>query len=302
MTIRLPICLACFLVTCAAQAAQVHLPITTDASIDSRSSNTGKNYGAATTAKVTINSSDGSITRGLFQLPPDLTLYETGQIARAAVVFYVWQDNTEDRNVTLYPLTRSFVEGNGNGTLPADGATWHTCDGTNAWTTVGGDFDTNFPVVGVKGDILDPDLHDRYFTWDITALLTNESARTELLNYGALLQIDEVPPPAIGMPRAPFTSSDDLGYDAEYRPHLELVVIPRTVDVAIATFDGGAKAITIALTNCTPFITNRIERSFDLTKHDGWTLVTNLVTTGAATNWSESLENWTNAYYRIGGE
>ena len=287
---------------CMVHAAQVTFPIATDTFVDSRSSNTGKNNGAATTVKVTINSSDGSITRGLFLLPPDITLYETSQIARASVVFYVWQDNTEDRNVTLYPLTRPFVEGTGNGTIPADGATWQTYDGTNGWTTAGGDFDTNFPVVGVKGDILDPDMHDRYFTWNITALLTNESARAELLNHGAILVIDEVPPPSIGMPRAPFTSSDDLGYDAEYRPHLELVVIPRTMDVAVATFDGSAKAITLALTNCTPYITNRIERSFDLTQPDGWTLVTNLVTTGDATNWSESLTNWTNAYYRIMGE
>ena len=302
MTTRFPICVASLLVACAAEAGQVHLPITTDAYVDSRSSNTGRNYGAATTVKTTISSTDGSVTRGLLQLPPEIALYDTGQITRATVVFYVWQDNTEDRNVTLYPLARSFVEGTGNGAAPADGATWQTYDGTNAWTTPGGDFDTNFPIAAVKGPILDEDLHDRFFTWDITPLLTNETARTALMNYGALLQIDEVPLPSSGTPRAPFTSSDDPAYDAAYRPHLELVVIPRTAAVAVATLDAGANAITLALTNCTPFITNRIERSFNLAQPDGWTLVTNLVTTGNATNWSASLENWTNACYRIVGE
>jgi len=302
MTIRLPILLACILAACAAESAQVHLPITTDVHIDSRTSNTGRNYGAATTVKVTVNSSDASVTRGLFRLPQEIALYETGQIARATVVFYVWQDNTEDRNITLYPLTRPFIEGTGNGTFPADGATWHTYDGTNAWTAAGGDFDTNFPVVAAKGPILDEDLHDRYFSWDITALLTNGTVRAALLDYGALLHIDEVPLPPSGMPRAPFTSSDDLAYTAAYRPHLELVIIPKTVDVAVATFDHSAKAITMTFTNCTPFITNRIERSFDLARPDGWTLVTNLVTTGDATNWSASLENWTNACYRIEAE
>lgn len=281
--------------------AQIALPITADAYVDSRSSNTGKNYGAATTVKTVVNSSDASVCRGLLQLPAEMGLFSTDQIARATVLLYVWQDNTTNRNVTLYPLTRSFVEGSGNGTAPADGATWQTCDGTNAWTTAGGDFDTNYPIVGVKGAVLDANQNDRYFIWDITPLLTNAQARSELVSYGALLQIDEVPIPSSGMPRAPFTSSDDLGYAAAFRPHLELLVIPRTVDVHCVSAEDGA--IILAVTNCTPFVTNWVERAFDLRQADGWTVVTSLVTTSCATNWTDPLQaEWTNAYYRIGGD
>ncbi len=277
-------------------AARVVLAITNDAYVDSRSSNTGRNYGAATTVKTVVNSSDGSVCRGLLMLPPELDLYPTDQLARASVLLYMWQDNTTNRNVTLYPLTRSFVEGTGNGASPADGATWQTCDGTNAWTTPGGDCDTNFPIVGVKEPILNIAANDRFISWDITPLLTNAQARSELMNYGAMLQIDEAPLPPSGMPRAPLTSSDDLAYTAEFRPHVLLLVVPQIALQASVEGD----TIALAATHCAPFVTNRIERSFDLLQPDGWTLVTNLVTTGFATNWAELIPpEWTNAYYRI---
>lgn len=279
-------------------AAPLSLPITADTHLDSRTGSTTKNYGAATTVKTVINSSDASVTRGLFQLPPELAQYAPAEIVSARVRFYVWQDNTAERNVTLYPLTKSFAAGTGNGTAPADGATWETCDGTSAWTSAGGDFDTNFPVVGIKEDILDPDLHDRYFSWDIAPLLTNETARSNLLAHGALLMIDEVPAPPSGTPRAPFTSSDDLSYAAAYRPHVDVKVLVRTPEVPhIDVADG---AVTVSLANCTPLVTNRIERTPDLLQTNGWTFVTNLVSTDAETNWMETLPTgWTSAFYRV---
>ena len=282
----------------ATQAADLMFPIAADTFMDSRSSNIAKNYGAATTVKTLINSSDASVCRGLFQLPPELSLYEAGEIASAKVFFYVWQDNTTNLNVTLYPLTQSFAEGTGNGTTPADGATWSTFDGTNAWTTAGGDFDTNYPVSGVKEDILDPNLHDRFFSWDITALLTNAVTRSNLLAHGALLQIDEIPVPAAGMPRAPFTSSDDLGYTAAYRPHVDVQVILRTPEMLqVSIVDG---VVTMDIAGCTPLITNRIERTLDLLQTNGWTFVTNVVATGSETNWMEALSpEWTHAFYRV---
>ena len=279
-------------------AAPLSFAIADDAYLDSRSSNAGKNYGAATTVKALINSTDASVCRGLFRLPPELDLYGSGDVVSAKVFFYLWQDNTEDRNVTLYPLTQSFAEGTGNGATNADGATWATYDGTHAWSAAGGDFDTNFPVVGVKEDILDPDAHDRFFSWDVTALLTNAVARSNLLAHGALLMIDEVPVPATGMPRAPFTSSDDLGYAAAYRPHVDVKVAVRVPEVPqIAVADGGLE---IHLANCTPLVACRIERTPDLTQTNGWTFVTNVVSTSAETNWLETLPaDWTNAFYRI---
>ena len=284
-------------VVCSLAAART-FPLATDTYLDSRSANAAKNYGAATTIKVLINSSDASVCRGLFQLPPELGLYNSGEIASAKIFCYVWQDNTTNLNITLYPLTRPFAEGTGNGTAPADGATWATADGTNAWTTAGGDFDTNFPVVGIKEEILDPDLHDRFLSWDIAPLLTNDIARSNLLANGALLMIDEVPVPATGMPRAPFTSSDDLTYAAEYRPHMDVKVVLRTPEVPDVSIADGQ--VTMRLGNCTPLVTNRIERTQDLLATNGWTLVTNVVATTAETNWMESLPaDWTNAFYRV---
>ena len=284
-------------VVCSLAAART-FPLATDTYLDSRSANAAKNYGTATTIKTLINSSDASVCRGLFQLPPELGLYNSGEIASAKIFCYVWQDNTTNLNITLYPLTRPFAEGTGNGTTPADGATWATADGTNAWTTPGGDFDTNFPVVGIKEEILDPDLHDRFFSWDIAPLLTNAIARSNLLANGALLMIDEVPVPATGMPRAPFTSSDDLTYAADYRPHMDVKVVLRTPEVPLVTLADGQ--VTMQLSNCTPLVTNRIERTQDLLATNGWTFVTNVVTTTAETNWMEDLPaDWTNAFYRV---
>jgi len=279
-------------------AAPLSFPIATDAYLDSRSANVDRNYGGATTVKALINSSDASVCRGLFRLPPELELYEPEEIAAANVYFYVWQDNTADRNVTLYPLTRDFAEGAGNGATNVEGATWQTCDGTNAWTAPGGDYDAAFPVVGVKETVLDPDLNDRFFRWDLAPLLANETARSNLLAHGALLMIDEEPVPATGMPRAPFTSSDDLGYAPAYRPHLDLQVILRTPAAPQIVVSNGV--VTMDLAGCTPYVTNRIERTFDLAQTNGWTWVADLVTTGAATNWAETLPaEATNAFYRV---
>ena len=271
--------------------------ITTTTYIDSRVSNHPLNYGQAHTVKALINNnvtSDGSLCRGLFQLPPQIWTYPPEQILSATVVFYVWQDNTGTRNVTLYPLTRSFVEGTGYGTSPADGATWLTYDGTNLWTNPGGDFDSGWSVVGVKGPVLDPDENDRFFSWDITALLKTSTSRAELHNYGAMLRIDETPVPASGMPRAPFTSSYDPSYPPAYWPSLQLTLSPVLFNVMIS---GGT--VSFGISNLTVGATNTIERSFDLTTN-GWTAVSSFVATGSSTNWSETIQpGWTNAYYRL---
>ena len=278
-------------------AAPLSFAIADDAYLDSRTGNTARNYGAATTVKTLVNSSDASVCRGLFRLPPEIGLYDPADLVSAKVFFYVWQDNTADRNVTLYPLTRSFAEGTGDGAAPANGATWLTADGTNAWTNPGGDFDPAFPVVGVKEDILDESQHDRFFSWDLAPLLTNAVARSNLLAHGALLMIDEAPVPATGMPRAPFTSSDDLSYAPAYRPRVDVKVAVRLPEVPqIAVADGN---VTVQLANCTPLVACRIERTLDLMQPNGWTFVTNVVSTSAETNWMESLPaERTNAFYR----
>jgi hypothetical protein len=302
--LRLPAALVGLLLPIGGQGLAVELsfPITTDTYIDSRITNTGKNYGAANTIRVVVNGSDASVTRGLFELPPEIHLYAPDQILQAVVSFYVWQDNTGARNVTLYPLTRAFKEGTGNGASPADGATWHTYDGTNSWIQPGGDYDTNFPVVATKGAVLDTNQNDRFFYWDVWPLLTNEIARSNLLTHGAILQIDETPlPPTNSTPRAPFTSSDDTSYAVSYRPQLRLLIVPRTVDVWSISREGDA--VLLNATNCTPFVYHRIEYTSDLLQTNGWTLLTNVAATGTATNWSLPLPtNAPRAFYRVGVE
>ena len=229
-----------------------------------------------------------------FNSPPQLWTYSPDRIVSAKVVFYVWQDNTGTRNVSLYPLTRSFAQGTGNGTYPPDGATWLTYDGTNPWTNLGGDFDSGWSVVGVKGPVLDPDMNDRFFSWDITALLKTSTSRAELQNYGAMLRIDETPVPTSGIPRAPFTSSYDPSYPPTYWPSLQLTIPPTVFNVTVS---GGS--ISLGISNLTVGATNTIERSFDLTTNS-WTAVTNIVATGTSTNWSETIQpGWTKAFYRV---
>ncbi len=280
-----------------ARALTNALTITPTAYVDSRVSNQTLNYGRAHTVKALVNSNvtgDGSVCRGLLQLPPQLWAYPPEQVLSAKVVFYVWQDNSGSRNITLYPLTRAFVQGTGTGTLPADGATWLTSDGVNPWTTPGGDFDPAHPVVGVKGSVLDPDLNDRFFYWDITALLKNAATRTALQNCGAILRMDEAPPPAAGAARAPFTSSYDLGYASPWWPSLQLTIAPTLAGVSVA--DG---AVWFAISNLTVGVTNTIERSPNPAAN-GWTAVASFVPAGTSTNWSEPLPpGWTKAFYRL---
>jgi len=272
------------------------LTITNTTYLDSRVSNQTLNYGHAHTVKALINNnvtSDGSMCRGLIQLPAQIWAYPPEQILSATVVFYVWQDNSGTRNVTLYPLTQTFVQGTGTGTAPADGATWLTYDGINPWTNPGGDFDSANPVVGVKGDILDPDLNDRFFYWDITPLLKNTS-RTELQSYGAILRMDETPVPTTGSPRAPFTSSYDPSYTPPYWPSLQFTIAPTLAGVLVS---GGAISFTIS--NLTLGATNTIERSLNLATND-WAAVSSFVATSTSTNWSETLQpGWTKAFYRL---
>ena len=217
-----------------AAAGGLDFPIAEDTHIDSRISNGAENwnFGADHTDKVVVNGQDSpiSLCRALFRLPADLWLYAPSQIISAKVMFYVWQDNSGDRGVSLFPLTTDFVQGSGSKygqPNPVDGATWWTCDGSNAWTAPGGDFDANFPIPDVKEDILDESAHDRFFHWDVTGLLTNAAARTNLQAHGALLMIDEEPAPAPGTQSwAAFTSSHDPAYQPPYLPHLQLVLHP----------------------------------------------------------------------------
>jgi hypothetical protein len=205
--------------------------ITADTYLDSASPTL--NYGLSGSDKVVINST--SACRTLFDLPTDLWSYVPSDILSATVSFYVWNDSTATYNVSLFPLTRAFAVGTGNGTTPADGATWGTYDGINSWTSAGGDFDSANSVVGLRGSLgVNPaDPNGRFFTFDITSFLANTTAKAELQNCGAMLRIDETIPPS-GQRFASFTSANSSTYTTPYLPSLELTVVPEPPSAILA--------------------------------------------------------------------
>lgn len=267
-------------------------PITEDTYMDSRASSQQSNFGLANTVKVLVNS-DTSVTRGLFAIPAALAAYPPEAIQEAKVYFYVFQDNTKTRDIRLCPLTTSFVEGTG---ATASGATWLTYDGTNNWTTPGGDWDTNHAVVGTKEPILDPDLNDRFFSWDITGLLTSPLTRSNLVTHGAILIIEESPLPATSSDRAPFNSSESNSNPVEYRPRITVTLRQPVLNLV----QSSPSEFRLDITNAIPSWYHRIERTFDLNSPTGWTEVATLQVTGTATNWTESAFGaGTNVFYRV---
>ena len=284
----------------------IDLPIAVDTHVDSRTSDgsDNRNFGADNTDKVVVNSQDNptSLCRALFRIPDEVWSYAPEQIVSAKVYFYVWQDNSGSRGVTLYPLTTNFAQGSGSKyeqPNPVDGATWWTRDGTNAWTAPGGDFDTNFPAAGVKEDILDESMHNRFFHWDITPLLTNAAARTNLQAHGALLKIDEDPHPPSGTQYwAAFTSSHDPAYSPPYQPRVQLELVPVPAIPFDLAVSGGR--VSFGISNLTARATNLIERTSNLTLSNGWTVVTSFTAGAGTTNWSAPVPAETsNAFYRV---
>lgn len=188
-----------------------------DTYIDSHSP--AYNFGLATTAKVVVNGTDGSLTRAMFKLPDDIWSIPENQVISANVWFYLFSDKTDTRTVRLHPLTTGFAEGTGNGTDSGDGATWTTYDGVNLWTTVGGDYKADVFVDAVKSP--------NWFSWDITGLWDD----TNLRSFGALLKMNDESNPGVGnMPRAPFTSSDGT---VGQRPYVEVICIPEPASLTV---------------------------------------------------------------------
>jgi hypothetical protein len=71
-------------------------------------------------------------------------------------------------------------------------AKWETYDGevADAWTTPGGDYDAaNYVLSSVTDTTLPPSNGTIPFSWNITSLLENPTALTELEDYGALIKV-----------------------------------------------------------------------------------------------------------------
>lgn len=195
----------CSLAPARLSAVTVQFPIVTDTYIDSQSPTAA--YGSSGSVKVVVNGDDGSLVRGLFELPADIWSIPVEDLVSAKVWFWTFRDSTGDRTVRLHPLSGAFAE---------DGATWNTSDGSSAWSTPGGDYDTGPFVSAAEGA--------NWFSWDITGLWDN----VHLRSFGAMLKMDEETDPGAGnMPRAPFNSSDN---SAE-RPYVEVTYVPEPVSL-----------------------------------------------------------------------
>ncbi|MET8232186.1 DNRLRE domain-containing protein [Micromonospora sp. NPDC005298] len=114
----------------------------------------------------------------------------------------------QSQYVDVYKLNRGFTESS---------ATWNTYDGTNAWTTAGGDFDTSWKA-GFNGFTNDPE----WETWDVTTPVKGWVS-TPSTNNGLLLRMrDEVNQNA----RAMMLASE--AEDPIFEPTLEVTYLEQT--------------------------------------------------------------------------
>ena len=117
-----------------------------------------------------------------FDLPSSIPA--TAHIVSAQLQLYQ-KTGAGSGNVSAHKVNRSWTEGTKNGSGTADGATWKTYDGSNAWTNNGGEYQAT-PVASspVTGD------SDVQVSWEVAPLvqawLTDSNS-----NYGVLLKTND---------------------------------------------------------------------------------------------------------------
>ena len=144
----------------------------------------------------------------------DLSSIPAGTTVSSAVLnLYLESLSSGTMQVSLYRVTRNWVEGTRSGTGTADGATWKTYDGSSSWGTEGGDHDpaaTALTTVNATAG---------WYSWDTAALVTAWLA-TPASNNGMLLA---GPSGGAGSGiTATFTSSDATGASAGRKPQLSV--------------------------------------------------------------------------------
>lgn len=203
-------------------------PVTIDTYIDNRDQS--NNYGNKNGIKVFSNDGIPEPARGLIALPPDIGTIPAGDLISARLWVYNYGRTPLARDVELYPLTRSFVEGTGTA---GSGATWNTYDGTNAWSTAGGDYASEFvsidPPPPAGGD-------EGWFSFDILSMLTGAN-RNNLLSHGLLLKIfDDLTAPDATTGRN-FVSSDNTTYWNTH-PYFEITAVPEPASAVMLLVGG----------------------------------------------------------------
>ncbi|MDH3899778.1 MAG: DNRLRE domain-containing protein, partial [Gammaproteobacteria bacterium] len=151
-----------------------------------------RNYGGADYLQVHDNGSDWQ------QYPLlrfDIAGLPRGASVRSAQLELRLLSLNAPGTATIHQVTRSWVEGTKSGGGTADGATWFTHDGTNAWSSAGGDI--NAAVVAetaINGG-------ETWVSWEIAPLVERWLAGEP--NYGLLIKPDST------LDQARFASKED---------------------------------------------------------------------------------------------
>ncbi|MFD6716865.1 DNRLRE domain-containing protein [Micromonospora chalcea] len=159
------------------------------------------------------NSSYYGDTRGLVKFPTLTGIPANAKVVDADLRLYnsgLYPGTDTDEYVDVHKLTRNFTE---------TSATWNTYDGTNAWTTAGGDYDTSWKA-SYNQFTNDP----KWASWDVTTA-ADGWVKDPTKNFGLLLrQRDEVNQTA----RAVLLSSE--AQEPLLRPTLEVTYLEQTAE------------------------------------------------------------------------
>ena len=162
-----------------------------------------RNYGGADYMQVHDNTTDWKqyplIRFDLSGLPPDVAV-------RSARLELSLRSLNTPGTATVHRVSRGWVEGTLSGGGQADGATWFTHDGTNIWTSAGGDFDASVVAeTAINGG-------ETWVSWEIGQLVERWLAGEP--NYGLMIRPDSA------LKQARFDSRDDA--DATLHPKLTI--------------------------------------------------------------------------------
>jgi len=149
--------------------------------LGSRGDNDG--HGSCDYTRVGTQGTAARLRRSLVEfdvsvLPSDIT------ITNAYYSNYIYEIRAGDTTLNLHRLTHSWTEGSGDcsdNNNDATGATWDNYDGSNAWGSVGGDFDASYDTQEVP-------VVDIWLNYTITSLVNEWYSGTP--NYGFILVPD----------------------------------------------------------------------------------------------------------------
>jgi hypothetical protein len=159
------------------------------------------NYGTNTRMSVTGYADQGAtnVQRGLVKF--DVSSIPSGTtIARATLYLYSYQVTGSTGYYGAYALTRNFT---------ANGVTWNTYDGTNAWTTAGGDFNGTADGTSPKQSVANV-----WYAFDVTSRV-QQWINNPSSNYGWVIKCTDE-----NLHNQDYFYQSDYATDTSLRPKL----------------------------------------------------------------------------------